>query len=161
MAETYLIRLTRDFPAGQTRRRAGLTLTPGPRPMEVELNDEQVAAIEADTFIEFVDEDEAKKWADRAVEVHPATSTENAPEAPNTGRVYDDGSKDPKDPAEDGDDLDAIDKLKPLQELAETEGVNIEGLKSKNDVRKAIRDKRAEDAAKTDTTTPDPNDTQE
>lgn len=71
-------RLTRDFPQGQTHRRGGLTLGAGPQPVEAQVTDEQLAALNADPMVELVGKKEVKKWADRLGEAQPPTSNELA-----------------------------------------------------------------------------------
>lgn len=100
MAEPKLnaifVRLTRDFPQGQQHTRGGVTLGVGPRPVSVEVTDEQLASLEADRYIEIVDDKEAKKWEDRLGEEPTKTSAEVAEDAEGGkgGRNYGDGSKD-------------------------------------------------------------------
>lgn len=89
------VRLTRDFPQGQQHSRGGVTLGAGPRPVSVEVTDEQLAALEADRYVEIVDDKEAQKWEDRLGEEPAKTSADvaNESEGGNTGRNYGDGNK--------------------------------------------------------------------
>lgn len=123
------VRLTKDFPAGSHHRRAGLELFPGPRPVEVEVTDDQLDLLKSDHYIEIVSDKEAKKWEDRLGEEPLKTRADVAAEneGGNTGRNYgggnktgsndDDGNQD--GPVELSTDL----KVKELVEIATAEGV--------------------------------------
>lgn len=89
------VRLTRDFPVGQSHRRGGVELIAGPRPVSVEVTDEQLAAIEADRYIEIVDDAEAKKWEDRLGQPEAPTSSdlEEAASGNQAGRNYGEGDQ--------------------------------------------------------------------
>ena len=89
------VRLTRDFPVGQQHRRAGITLGAGPRPVSVEVTDEQLEQLQSDHYIEIVDDKEAQKWEDRLGEEPSKTSSEVAAEAEGDkgGLNYGDGNE--------------------------------------------------------------------
>lgn len=56
------VRTTGDFPRGQERRRAGLVIGGGPEPKEIEVTQEQLEAIQADSFLEVMDSKAVKKY---------------------------------------------------------------------------------------------------
>lgn len=91
MADTthVYVRMTRDFPQGAQHRRGGLVLSAGPTPVEAEVTDEQLEALQGDPMVEIVDEAEAAKWAERAAEVQPASGDLAAA---NTGKQTGDDS---------------------------------------------------------------------
>lgn len=72
------VRLTKDFPVGVSHTRGGVTLGAGPRPVAVEVTDEQLAALEGDRYVEICSDEEAQKWEDRLGEAPLPTSSENA-----------------------------------------------------------------------------------
>lgn len=90
------VRLTRDFPVGQQHTRGGVTLGAGPRPIAVEVTDEQLAALEGDRYVEITSDEEAQKWEDRLGEAPAATSAEHPTatgDGDGTGRNYGDGNQ--------------------------------------------------------------------
>lgn len=111
---TVFVRLTRDFPAGATHRRAGLELGAGPQPVEVEVTDEQLEALKADRYIELVDDKEAKKWNDRLGEQPVASSADHSSvtgKDDQTGRNYgDEETPEQKQAREDQEAADAAEK---------------------------------------------------
>lgn len=115
-------RLTRDFPVGQQHRRAGITFTPGPRPVLAEVTEAELAQLNGDRYIEIVDEAEAQKWEERLAEEPLKTSSELEDEqTTQTGRNYGDegGSGDEGDEEKPLADY----KVKELVEIAKAEGV--------------------------------------
>lgn len=155
MAEPKLnavfIRLTKDFPAGSHHRRAGVELFPGPRPVEVEVTDEQLDLLKGDRYIEIVSDKEAKKWEDRLGEEPLKTSADVASESEegNTGRNYGDGNDSGSGNDDEGNDgpaeLSTDLKIKELAQIAADEGVEGDFSKpgtKKQDIIDAIQAKR-------------------
>lgn len=88
---TVFVRLHRGYPLTQPHRRAGITLTPGPEPVEVPVDDEILASLEADRYVEIVDAAEAEKWATHHAAINGDPETEPIPSVAPT-EVYDDPS---------------------------------------------------------------------
>jgi hypothetical protein len=88
------VRLVRDFPTGVTHRRGGVVLTTGPVPIEAEVTDEQLEALEGDANVEIVSKSEADKWAKYAesAPAHPSADELASEEADSKGRNYEGAS---------------------------------------------------------------------
>lgn len=109
-------RLTRDFPAGVSHRRGGLTLASGPAPVVAEVTDEQLAALKADPKVQLMDDAEGEKLIERfATEPdHPsAAEIETADGDADGDRDYGDGDGD------DGDEGDEPETPPTAEELAD------------------------------------------
>lgn len=155
------VRLTRDFPAGVTHRRGGVSFAPGPQPILAEVTKEQLQALEDDRYVEIVDAKEAKKWEERLGLPDAPTSAELAdPEVTTTGgRNYEgtdtgststeteEGDTEADDTSEPELSLDM--KLVDLQAAATKRGVaDADQLRSKQAVLDAIQ---AHEATSTET----------
>lgn len=117
-------RLTRDFPVGQQHRRAGITFTPGPRPVLAEVTEAELAQLNGDRYIEIVDEAEAQKWEERLAEEPLKTSSELEDEqTTQTGRNYGDEGGSGDEGEGEGEKALADYKVKELVEIAKAEGV--------------------------------------
>lgn len=144
------VRLTRDFPAGQSHTRGGVTLGAGPRPVEAEVTADQLDALKGDHYVEIVDAKEFKKWDERLGEEALPTSADLANDESTKSRNYgngnDEGSGDGSD-GSDGDEGDGNDapelnadmKLVDLQAEATKRGVpDADQIRSKQGVLDAI-----------------------
>lgn len=139
------VRLTRDFPAGGSHTRGGVTLGTGPRPVEAEVTAEQLDALKGDRYVEIVDAKEFKKWDERLGEDPLATSADQAGDDEGTqgGRNYDgDGNDEGSDEGDEGGDAPELNtdmKLVDLQAEATKRGVaDADQIRSKQGVLDAI-----------------------
>lgn len=132
--QTVYARLTRDFPAGVTHRRGGIAFAAGPRPVQAEVTEEQLAALESDPKVQLVDQAEFDKWEERlgAEPEHPSAAELEADDTSTGTRKYEDDDSEEDDDEEEDDQPETAEQLvdgngrDALVELAKTEGV--EGL---------------------------------
>ncbi len=138
--QTVFVRLTRDFPAGVTHRRGGVALTAGPLPVQAEVTEDQLAALEADPTIQIVDEAEFQKWEQhvQAAPEHPSAE-ELANGDTTVKRSYEGegGDDDETDEPETAEQLVEANKRDELVTLAQAEGVELD-FENKQETTKAV-----------------------
>lgn len=111
--KTVHVRLSKGYPLEQAHRRAGVSLSPGPEPVAVEVTEEQLALLESDRYVELVSDEEVESWKEHRAAVNGSAEVEPVSQlAPQTthddvnnvgagvpsGRRYDTGVNGGADP---------------------------------------------------------------